>query len=254
MAVIGKIREKSTLLLVMIGGAMLLFILGDIAKSGGSVLRSGQSVVGEVGGESIDVRQFEKKVQESIDNYKNNYNVQTVDAETTTKIRNQTWDQMIKEMVLGTQRDELGLTVTGQELTDMVKGTDPDPRVRQAFSDPKTGQFNPAAVQQFFDKMEQDESGEMEQRWMAFETDLKKTKLDSKYYELIRKGMFITDAEAENDYEAANNQYDIHYVALTYLSVPDSTVEVSQSDLQDYYDKNKEKYKQEQSRDIEFDL
>ncbi|MDP6907912.1 MAG: SurA N-terminal domain-containing protein, partial [Flavobacteriales bacterium] len=89
--VIGKIREKSTLLLIMIGGAMLAFILGDLFSSGGFLLNGSPTEIGEIAGNTIDGRNFENKVQETITNYKNQTGQSTIDAATTDQLREQTW-------------------------------------------------------------------------------------------------------------------------------------------------------------------
>lgn len=252
MAVIGKIREKSTLLLVMIGGAMLLFILGDIASSGGSILRSNQSVIGEIDGEAVDVRDFQRMVDESIENYKMNYEQSNIDAATQDAIRAQTWEQMVREMIMGEEMDELGVAITTEELVDMITGPMPDQRIVQAFTDPNTGVFNPAAVSNFVRNMGQDETGQTQQRWEAFVSDLKKQRVSDKYYNLIKKGLYVTTAEAENDYVANQKKADIRFVAKRYVNLPDSAVTVTDSDIKKYYDANKYKYKQEEAREIEF--
>lgn len=252
MAVIGKIREKSTLLLIMIGGAMLLFILGDIASSGGSILRGNQTVIGEIDGEAVDVREFQKMVEQSVENYKMNYEQSNVDAATQDAIRSQTWEQMVREMIMGEEMDELGVAITTDELVDMITGPMPDQRIVQAFTDPNTGVFNPAVVSNFVRNMGQDETGQTQQRWQAFVKDLKKQRVNDKYYNLIKKGLYVTSAEAENDYLANEKRVDIRFVAKRYISMPDSAVSVSDSDLKKYYEANKHKYKQDEAREIEF--
>ncbi len=252
MAVIGKIREKSTLLLIMIGGAMLLFILGDIASSGGSILRNNQTIIGEIDGEAVDVRDFQRQVDQSIENYKMNYEQANIDAATQDAIRSQTWDQMVREMIMGDEMEELGVAITTDELVDMITGPMPDQRIVQAFTDPNTGVFNPSAVSNFVRNMGQDETGQTQQRWEAFVGDLKKQRVSDKYYNLIKKGLYVTKAEAENDYMANQKRVDIRFVAKRYISLADSAVSLSDSDIKKYYDANKHKYKQDEGREIEF--
>lgn len=103
--VIGKIREQSTLLMILIGGAMLAFILGDLLNSGGFLLNGSSTVIGEIAGKTIEGRDFEAKVQESIDNYKAQSGQSTVDNATTDQLREQTWQQMVREFVLGQELD-----------------------------------------------------------------------------------------------------------------------------------------------------
>ncbi|MCF8462267.1 MAG: SurA N-terminal domain-containing protein [Flavobacteriales bacterium] len=248
--VIGKIREQSTLLMILIGGAMLAFILGDLLNSGGFLLNGSPTEVGEIAGNTVDGRAFEERVQESIDNYKAQSGQSTVDNATTDQLREQTWQQMVREFVLGQELDEAGVRVSAEELYDLVQGNNPHPQVVQAFTNPETGQFDQAQVISFLKKMETDE--DLKKRWIAFEKDISKLRRNEKYNNLIKKGLYVTKAEAESDYYAQNQSATIRFALKRYSSVADSTVQVSASDIEKYYNDNKSKYEQEASRDLEF--
>ena len=99
MAALENIRKRSVLLLSVIGIAMLAFILGDFMQS----QRSGgpsSSTVGEVLGEKINIQNFQIKVEEGIENFKIQNPTSSLDQQTTVQIRNQIWDQYIKELIL----------------------------------------------------------------------------------------------------------------------------------------------------------
>ena len=248
--VIGKIREQSTLLMILIGGAMLAFILGDLLNSGSFILNGSPTEVGEIAGNTVDGRAFEERVQVSIENYKTQTGQSTVDNATTDQLREQTWQQMVREFVLGQELDATGVRVSAEELYDLVQGNNPHPQVVQAFTNPETGQFDQAQVISFLKRMETDE--DLKKRWIAFEKDISKLRRSEKYNNLIKKGLYVTSAEAKADYLAKNQSTTIKYVLKRYSSVADSTVEVSDSDIKKYYNENKSKYEQDASRDIEF--
>ena len=248
--VIGKIREQSTLLLLLIGGAMLAFILGDLLNSGGFLLNGSPTEVGEIAGTTIDGRRFQERVDESIANYKNQTGQTSLDAATTNQLREQTWNQMVREFVLGQEFEAVGVRVSKEELYDMVQGNNPHPQVVQAFTNPETGQFDRAQVMNFLKQMEQDE--DIKKRWVAFEKDIAKLRRNEKYNNLIKKGLYITDAEAKSDFVAKNQSASIKYVLKRYQMVADSTIEVSDSDIKKYYNDHKSQYKQDASRDVEF--
>ena len=200
--VIGKIREKSTLLLVIIGGAMLAFILGDLFSSSNFLVSGSQTEVGEVAGVAIEGREFEEKVQLAIDNYKAQSGQTTVTSAVTDQLREQTWMQLLRDIVMNQEMDELGVTVTPDEIYDMVQGANPHPQVVQAFTDPKTGQFDNAQVFALLKRMEEDP--ELKTRWVQFEQDIAKIRRSEKYFNLIKKGLYTTTFEAENDHKAKN--------------------------------------------------
>jgi len=248
--VIGKIREKSTLLLIMIGGAMLAFILGDLLNSGSFILNGSPTDIGEIAGNTIDGRNFESKVQETIENYKTQSGQSSIDAATTDQLREQTWNQMVRDLVMTQELAAAGVKVSSDELYDLVQGNNPHPQVVQAFSDPATGQFDQARIINFLKQMEDDE--DMKRRWIGFEKDIARLQQNDKYNNLVKKGLYVTKTESDSDFLAKNQRATIKYVVKRYNSVADSTIEVSDGEIKKYYNNNITKYEQDASRDVEF--
>lgn len=250
MAVIGRIRNASGLLVIVIGGAMVAFILGDLMSSGNTLFSGNPTEIGEVAGESIDGQKFELMVQDAIENYKRNYNIPSVDAKTTDQIREQTWNQMTEDIVYNQELSDLGIKVTADELYDMVQGSNPHPQVVQAFTNPETGQFDRNQVMTFLKSMEEDEA--LKARWVAFEKELVRSRRIEKFNNLFKKGITVPEFQAKDAYVAKSEKYSFSLVAKRYFSVPDSTIEVSDSDLRSYYNEHKNEYEQDASRDVEF--
>ncbi len=248
--VIGKIREKSTLLLIMIGGAMLAFILGDLFSSSNFLVSGSQTEIGVVAGEAIEGRDFEDRVQQAIDNYKAQSGQTTVNATTTDQLREQTWNQLLRDIVMDSEMEELGVTVTADEIYDMVQGNNPHPQVVQAFTDPNTGRFDNAQVVAFLQRM--DEDPDMKARWVRFERDIAKLRRSEKYFNLIKKGLYATTHEAQGDFVAKNSPANIRLVVKRFESVADEGITVTDEDVKKYYKANIKKYEQEASRDVEF--
>jgi peptidyl-prolyl cis-trans isomerase D len=250
MAVIGKIRNSSGLLMIVIGGAMVAFILGDLLSSGTTLFAGNPTEIGEVAGESIDGQKFEVLVQDAIENYKRNYNIPSVDATATDQIREQTWKQMTEDIVYNQELTALGITVTSDELYDMVQGNNPHPQVVSAFTNPETGQYDRNQVMTFLKSMEEDDA--LKARWVAFEKELVRSRRIEKFNNLFKKGITVPEFQAKDGYMAKNEKYNFSLVAKRYFSVPDSTIEVSNSDLKSYYNEHKNEYEQDASRDVEF--
>lgn len=248
--VIGKIRERSTLLLILIGGALALFVLSDLLNSAGFIRMGRQTQVGEISGEPIEGQDFEKQVNEAIENYKLNFNTTTVDGNTTDQIREQTWNQLIRTRVMGRELDELGIRVTPDELFDMVQGSRPHPQVVRAFTNPQTQKFDQQQVIAFLKSLESDP--ERKARWLAFEGEILRMKREEKYNNLIKKGLGATTAEAKADFLGRSVLYKADLVVKRYMMVSDSTLAVSDKELNDYYSKNMKKYEQEATRDVEY--
>lgn len=252
MSVLAKIREKSGLLLLVIGGALVLFIAGDLLTSNTSVFNRTQTDVGEVAGRRISGQEFEFRVSKAEENYRLNTGQQSIDEGLKDMLRQQTWNQMLNEIIMEAEYNELGIVVSPQELYDMVRGNDPHPSVKQAFTNPETGVFDPNAVLKFLKNMENDESGATKARWVEFESSIKRERLNEKYNNLISKGLYVPTAFAKLDYEAKNRLANIKYVAKRYNTIPDSTIVLTDADLQKYYKEHLYEFEQEASRKIEY--
>jgi len=112
MAIIGDIRKRGGLLItIVIGMAIMAFVLGDMLGPGGSLLSSGQSEIAEIAGELISPLEFEQRVQKEIENYKQQTEQTTVDQSTIDLLRQQTWSQLLNEIILENEYDELGIAI-----------------------------------------------------------------------------------------------------------------------------------------------
>jgi peptidyl-prolyl cis-trans isomerase D len=253
MAVIGKIRSKAGLLIGIIGFSLVAFILGDLLTSNRSFIKGDSTTAGSIGGNKISIQDFEARVQQNIEKYKISQGKDQIDNQTTEQLRDQTWGQILNEELVGKQIAKTGLVVSSDELFDMVQGKNIHPQIKQAFSDPKTGEFNTANVVQFLKNMDNDQTGRTRAQWLNFESSIEEERLSQKYYDLIKKGLYVTKEEAKRDVEAKGKIATVRYVMLNYNSIADSTVTLSDADLKKAYNENIEKYKQtEETRKLEY--
>ncbi len=250
MAVIEKIRSKSGVLIGIIGFSLVAFILGDLFSSKNGFFAGSDNTVGIIGGKKVDLMDYNSRVEEYVENYKTQSNSQTVDQATMDQIREQAWKKFVDDMVLGEQYSKLGLTCSPDELFDMVQGKNIDPQIRQAFTDPKTGQFNPSAVISFLKNKDQDPKTAAQ--WLAFEKSLKEARIAQKYKDLVKGGLYVSNYEAKENFIEMNRTANVKYVMIPYTSLVDSTIAVSDADLKAVYNENLKKYKQPDSRTVEY--
>jgi peptidyl-prolyl cis-trans isomerase D len=253
MATLQKIRNNAGLLVsIIIGLALLSFILGDLLTSGNTLFGKSRNEVAEIGGKAVSIEMYQGKIDENLENYKRQTGQASVDQPTIENIQDQTWDQLIRDFVLEDEFKELGLTISGEELSDIVKGNNIDPQIKQIpiFQNQETGQFDRNLVIQFLKNMEQDPTGKAKSSWLAFEEALVQEKINQKYNTLIEKGLFATSIQAKKEISNKNYKVDFDYLTIKYNSVSDSTISFNEKDLQKYYDENQDKFKQTESRDI----
>ncbi len=248
MAVIGKIREKSALVMIIIGVGMLAFLLpvDQIQRLFGG----NDNNLGEIGGKEITGQEFNQRYENSVSLWENQ-NQTTASAEVRESLKEQSWNEIIREVVLESQFKELGIAVSPEELFDMVQGSNPHPQVQQAFTDPATGAFNPTQVLQFLKSLET-MPAENRNQWLSFEDGIQKERVATKYNNLLTKGLYATSSQVERTYTEQNEQRNIKFVAKRYTSVNDSTVKLTDEDLKAYYLEHKDDYKQDASREVEY--
>ena len=248
MAIIGKIRERSFLVLIIIGIAILAFVLTDLfsAKSNG---QQAPPSIAEINGQQISPQEFEYKVQKGYENYQKQTQ-QELDERTKSSIRESVWAEMSSDILVGEQLEELGINVTSKELMDLVSGDNPHPQVRQAFTDPNTGQFNSNAVIQFLQNLDNDEATKAQ--WVDFEQALKRNHRMDKYNTLVKKGIYTPSALAKVKYNENNGALAFKYVYKPYAAIEDSAIDLTESEISSFYKKTKSEYEQKASRKIAY--
>jgi peptidyl-prolyl cis-trans isomerase D len=252
MATLEKIRNRGALVAVAIGLALFAFILGDMLGSGPSLFTNTQFEIGEIAGKSVSYQSFQQRFDQLSEIYKLNTGETSLDAETHEGMLEQSWQLLLREIILGREYDRLGLEVSSDEMLDMVQGANIHPFIRQLFTDPSTGTFNRQAVANFIRSMDQDMTGQHRAYWLHLEKEIAQERKLSKYNNLIRQGLYITPVQAENAWMENNKRVDIDFIVQRYNTVHDTLVNVRPQEIRRYYRQNRNNYRQEASRDIEF--
>lgn len=253
MATLGKIRNRSGLLLTVIGVAMLAFILGDFMSSLGSA-GGGSIYVGEVLGEDVMRQAYEVKVEEGIENWKSQNQQGVLNQTTTAQIRSQIWDQYVRDLIMNNEFGKLGIDVSDDEFFELLQGLNVHPEISKvpAFQDQATGQFDRTKVLGYLKQIDQDPTGEARTRWVGFQKYLIGLIKTSKYNSLVSNAMYVTGEEAKLKFNENSQNITFNYVAIPFSSVADSMVEPTESELANYYDDNKSDYEQAASKDVDF--
>ena len=250
MALINTIREKSGWAVGAIVIGLLLFMVGgDLFTGQNSFFNRNDRSVGEIAGEKVDYDQFQATLEQAKQAFIQQQGRQP-DEQTMGYLRDQAWNQLLYRIAFQKQFEKLGLKVSDDELTDMVQGNNVHPSIRQAFSD-STGNFDVLKVKEYLrnlDKMDP----QAQAAFANFENNLRPERLGSKYNNLLKMSTYVTTAEAKRYNEAQSAQANLRYLFVPYFSLSDSSVTVTDEQLQAYLDKNKGRYKVEDGRSIEY--
>jgi peptidyl-prolyl cis-trans isomerase D len=252
MSALQFLREKAGVLVAgLIGFSLFLFVVSDFfGKGRGQRLKQKKYYeIGQIGGEYISYQDYELRLQNLLEIYKLSGR-SNVDEATNESLREQTWQQMVREKILDPQYKKLGLGVSTEEVDELVLGNNPHQIVQQLFTDQQTGTFNKSFLVNFLKQTEVDETAK--KYWLFFENEIVNDRTNTKYNNLVSKGLFVTSKQAEFDKNLNGNTVDFSYILKNYASVPDSSIRIHESDLEAYYAKHKENYKRTALRDIEY--
>ncbi len=197
MAVIGKIRKRSGLLVVVIGVALAAFVLGDFATGGGG---RPEMNVGTVDGEDINIQDFNRKYDQNVEATRQQSQNERMSQDELFRLRDNTWNQMLEEIIMSKEYEKLGLTVTSEELFDQIQGSNPHPAVIQNFTNPETGQFDRELVLNYLQNLNEMPQASRDQ-WLIFERYVKEDRLRTKYQNLITKAHYLPTSLAKAEYE-----------------------------------------------------
>lgn len=265
MATLEKIRSKAGLLVLVVGFALFAFIIGDFLNSGSAFFRQSQEQLAKVDGQVIKIQDYQAKVDEMTEMYKMQSGQTSLPDQYMTQIRQSVYNNMIQEIVLDEATEKLGLTVSAEELFDMVQGNNISPMLQQMrmFQNPQTKQFDKTQLLNFLKAIEvknisnypQAQQAELKKAkafWLFWENSIKRQRLEQKYTTLLAKAISANKLDAKDTYDATIKNADIEYAMQNYASIPDSTIEVSDSEIRDLYNQRKENYKRAEGRILKY--
>ena len=251
MALINTIREKSGVAVGLVAVGMLLFIVGgDLVGGKNKLFGRNDNAVGEVAGHKVELNDYNNSLEQAKQAFVAQQQRQP-DDQALGYLRDQAWNQTIYRMAFKPEWDKLGLTVSDDELVDMVQGDNISPGIKQAFTDKATGQFDRARLVDYLKNLDK-LPPENQAAWHNFEDNLPAERLANKYNALLKGSVYVTTAEAKRFDANQNTKETLKYLFVPYGSISDSAVKVTDTQLQAYLDKNKGKYKVEDGRSVEY--
>ena len=253
MALLSDIRKRSGLVIGLIGVAIVAFLISDaISSNRNGLFGGGRPGLGSVYGEDLSADEFAYKLNNAKENYRQQQPNASMDEATEADISNQVWDQLVTGRVLQKEYAALGLTVTQEEIIELVAGPNPHPIVLQSLVDPKTGKLDQQLLYNYFNNPASITDPRARQFVAEFKQYLTSERLKEKYTSLVKRAYYTTDLEAEDEFRSRSQMGNFRYIQLPLSSISDTTVELSDGDYRTYYNKNKEKFKKGIGRSVEY--
>lgn len=236
MAILGKIRERSIFLILVIGMALFAFVISGVFDGAGSI---SQDPLAKVGDEEISLEQFSPRV----DFVERNYGMTTLQAV------NFVWDQVVNETAFKQQLEDLGLNVGRDHVADFVS-TDPsfmqDSRFQNAI-----GQFDLNAFSDFVSDLRANNPSGYAQ-WQQQESSIMDNLRQREYVNMARLGIHYTQFEGAQAHALENDKINIEYIKIPYTVIADSLFTVTDSEIKKYISQNEDTYQRDASRNIEY--
>ena len=253
MSIIQSLREKGAwIMTAVIAFALLVFVVEEGLRNK-SIFGDSATTLGKVNGTTIDRIEFEEKLKRLEDRYAQmGYNV---DDNMRMEQRNTLWNQYVEDAVMDKEFDKIGLEVTDKEIGDYLYGDNPPQDFRQRFTDPNTQMFDPIAAHQAMQQIKRNtKSLEYKSIYGEYIPALVKFRKKEKLESMMANSVYapkwlIEKTSAENSQIAS-----FSYVRVPYQSIPDSSLKVSDAEVNEYVSRHKSLFKQEKASGIDYVL
>lgn len=237
MAVLSKIRQRSLLVIAVVGISLAAFVIGDAINSG-SFGDSGR-YVGSINGKDINTNEFQMKVA--------NQEQQNPNA-SRLMIANSIWNQEVKSALYEEQFEKLGLRVGEAHIQGVLEQSG------QAMFLDEAGRFSQEKFNQYVEMVKVQNPSQWRLWLEDYEKQLESFAKEQEYNTLVKAGINVTGFDGKVAYEKENNKVNFDYVAIPYTTINDDEVKVSDAEIIEYMKKKGNQYKADDSRDFEYFL
>ena len=248
MGTMTNIRENTGIILwILVFAFGVIWVLQD---SGGVDVISGTSASNliVVDGESISNQEYREALDQRLEMYRQQTGEQ-VSAQRRDIEEQRTFEGLVEDRLIKHEMDQLGITVSDEELYDMVMGENPHPVIVANFGD-EQGNIDRSMIQNVVDNMDQDP--QLREQWLQLEDFLRQERRQQKLVTLLESSVRISPADVQMAHTREHLRADAEYVALRYAALPNDSVDVNESDIRAFYDDHREDYRRERSHEFQY--
>jgi peptidyl-prolyl cis-trans isomerase D len=248
MAIFNAINKRSGLVVGTVVVALALFILTDLFFGQNSIFQGSENKVGEISGHTVSIEEYQQHIAMAEQNFvmQNNRAVSENDR---AQIQETAWNQLIFEYSYREEFEKLGLTITDEEWLDLARGNFIHPVVKQLFGDPEN--FDKSIVEGFLASLSQRPQQD-QALWSYVDYKLPEIRIREKYSNLLKMTEYVTTAEAKREHAANTQKATIKYLTVPFFNISDSTVTVTDAELQKYLSKHSKSYQTDASRSLDY--
>lgn len=261
MTALGKIRSKGILLIIIIGLGLFAFIAEEAFRSCNGIKGQNSQQIGEVLGEKIYVQDFQKLLDEYQDAMKLTMRTDNLSEDQLNQLKDQVWQQLVSERVMKEDCKKLGLTVTEDELQNVLNDGTNQLLTQTPFVNQQTGRFDVSILKQLIDAYRKAEASNNSQQldqmrpaynyWLFVEKNLRTQLLAQKYQSLLANCVLSNKVEAKMAFNEENEEAQIQLASIAYNTIKDADIKVTDEELKAKYEELKPAFRQQQeTRDV----
>ena len=262
MAALGKIRSRGITLIVIIGLGLFAFIAAEAFRSCESTRHHPHQQTGGVLGDKISYDDFAKLVDE-VQQAMKMQGQDNLNDDQMNQVRDQVWQNYVQYKIVENECEKLGLTVTDQEMQDVLNLGTNQMLLSTPFVNRQTGRFDANQLKQFLAQYKSSQSNMDPQvaeqmqtvykYWVFIEKSLRQQLLIQKYNGLLAHCFLSNPIEAKMSFNEESQESQIQLASYPYSKIPDAHVKISDSDLKAKYDELKPRFQQfVETRDIRY--
>lgn len=254
MQIIQSIRDKgAAIVIVVIALSLIGFILMDARQGSNNMFNSLSSKIGKVNGEGIELGEFNKRYEEAADMQQGRTGQRPSGAQSN-MMRDQIWNQLVAEKIFFAEAEKLGIDFTSKELSSILLSNDQNNPLLQErdMLDSITGKLDISKAQQALQNIKKSKGAQRDMINAQVVDPLRLSSTVSKYSGLLNASVYYPTWMKEKDLNESKQFAMISYVSIPYSEISDSTVKVTDADINDYVSKHKDMFKQEDGRYISY--
>ncbi|NBC64067.1 MAG: hypothetical protein GVY07_00215, partial [Bacteroidetes bacterium] len=225
-------NSTASILWILIFSFGILWVLADTQVF--DALTVGPRSLGSVNGEAISLNEYNQRVNFYTEQYQQRTGG-SVNPEMRATYENQAWEDLVAAELIQQKMNEIGITVTDNELLEMVTGENPAPFIRQRFQ-AEDGTIDRIALRAAI------ESPENSEAWIQVEQQLRDTRRQEKMSSYISSGLKVNSLEVRNEYIKENSYANIRYLRFPYADIPAEEITATEEELRAYYQDNQDRF------------
>ena len=237
MAVLGQIRKRSIFLIIVIGMALFAFVISGVFTSNGGF--GSNKPIGEINGEEINYETFNMMVEQA----QNAYGLNILNAV------NLAWDQGVKNQALLQELDKLGID-TGKDQLEQIISSDQSIVLNPLFQN-EIGLFDFNKFSSYISQLKSSNPTLYDQ-WRFQELNIISLAKQKIYFDLIKSSVIYTDVESNIQYHLENDKVNIEYLRIPYDEIPDSIIQIKDSEIFSYLKDNRDNYEKGEFRKVDY--